>query len=67
MFMKKLPSRKAKIQKLTNRLLASAVDICLEIDQDNTNFNYLIDYCDEIKEAIFDLKGLCFNPANREE
>lgn len=54
-------TRKAKIRKLTNQLLVSATDICLELERDDTNFNYLLDHCDEIKALIYDLKGLCYS------
>jgi len=59
--LKKPPSRKTKIRKLTNQLLGNVADIHFELDRDDTNFNYLMDYLDEMKDVIYDLKGLCYS------
>lgn len=58
--LKKYPSRKTKIRRLTNQLLESVTDICFELDRNDTNFNYLLDHCDNLKDIIYDLKGLCY-------
>lgn len=57
----KKQTRKAKIRKLTNQLLVNVTDVYLELDRDDTNFEYLIDFIDEMKDTLYDLKGLCYS------
>lgn len=58
--LKRPPSRKAKIRKLTNQLLENIVDICLELDREDCNFDYIIDFIDQAKDDLYDMKGLCY-------
>ena len=60
MYQKKLLSRKTRVRKLANQILENLTDIYLELDREDTEYEYIIDYCDEMKETIFDMKGLCF-------
>ena len=60
MYAKNYPTRKAKVRKLTNQLLEIIVDINNELEKDYPHYNYVIDFCDEISDKIYDLKGLCY-------
>ena len=61
---KKEPSRKTKIRRLANQLSESLDDIFDELDQKNTSYNYISDFCDEIKGIVYDINGICYSKPN---
>ena len=54
-------SKRTKIRKLTTRLLENVTNICLELEQPYTNLDYIVDFCDDLKEVVYDIKGLCYS------
>jgi len=62
---KKFPSKKTKMRRLTNDLLAELTDLCFELDEPETKFDYVQDFCDNIQELIYKIKGLCHNGNGR--